>query len=251
MTLVTRFSSDWRFVVLASYVVITIVWVASMSPIPQDQTYHIFADQRVFLGIPNFFDVVSNILFLIVGIHGLKVTLQSDLGELFYPWLTFFSGVLFLSIGSAYYHWDPHNDSLVWDRLPMALGFMGFFTALIGEYVGLKRIRPLLILTIFIGIGSVVLWRLTDDLRFYGWVQFMPLGVLIVFLALFRSRFSHSWLLAVAICFYTLAKVFEYFDARIYHFFSETISGHTIKHCLAAAGCYTLAVLLQKRSLRI
>src|SRR5215471_1537110 len=36
-------------------------------------SYSNFADQRQFLGIPNFMDVVSNLPFLIVGIWGLAV----------------------------------------------------------------------------------------------------------------------------------------------------------------------------------
>ena len=39
--------------------------------IPQPQSYHNFADQRSFLGIPNFGDVVSNIPFALFGVWGL------------------------------------------------------------------------------------------------------------------------------------------------------------------------------------
>lgn len=40
-----------------------------------------------------------------------------------------FAGVLLTSAGSTWYHLAPTNDSLVWDRLPMTLGFMGLFAA--------------------------------------------------------------------------------------------------------------------------
>ena len=43
-----------------------------LSPIPQDQSYHQFADQRTMFGIPNFWNVVSNIPFLAVGAAGLR-----------------------------------------------------------------------------------------------------------------------------------------------------------------------------------
>jgi hypothetical protein len=39
--------------------------------IPQAQSYHLFADQLTFLGIPHFFDVTSNVGFLVVGLWGL------------------------------------------------------------------------------------------------------------------------------------------------------------------------------------
>src|ERR1700746_1848008 len=43
-----------------------------LPPIPQDQSYHQFADQRTLLGIPNFWNVVSNLPFLVVGAAGLR-----------------------------------------------------------------------------------------------------------------------------------------------------------------------------------
>ena len=41
-------------------------------PITQDQNYHDFADQRTLLGIPNFWNVVSNLPFIAVGAAGLR-----------------------------------------------------------------------------------------------------------------------------------------------------------------------------------
>jgi hypothetical protein len=39
--------------------------------IPQPQSYHLFADRRGFLGIPNFGDVVSSVPFGVIGVCGL------------------------------------------------------------------------------------------------------------------------------------------------------------------------------------
>ena len=36
-----------------------------------------------------------------------------------------FAGVALTGFGSTYYHLQPDNPRLVWDRLPMTLGFMG------------------------------------------------------------------------------------------------------------------------------
>ena len=44
--------------------------VLFLPPIRQDASYHSFADQREFWGIFNFWNVVSNLPFLIVGIVG-------------------------------------------------------------------------------------------------------------------------------------------------------------------------------------
>src|SRR6201987_2903758 len=42
-----------------------------LPPIAQAPTYHQFADQRTLLGIPNFWNVVSNLPFVLVGAVGL------------------------------------------------------------------------------------------------------------------------------------------------------------------------------------
>src|SRR5438552_18465784 len=44
--------------------------VLFLPPIRQDPSYHSFADQREFWAIPNFWNVVSNLPFLIVGLVG-------------------------------------------------------------------------------------------------------------------------------------------------------------------------------------
>jgi len=43
-----------------------------LPPIPQDQSYHKFADQRALFGVPNFWNVVSNFPFIAIGIVGLR-----------------------------------------------------------------------------------------------------------------------------------------------------------------------------------
>src|SRR5215831_12336252 len=45
-------------------------------PFVQPDSYHRFADQRSFLRIPNFLDVVSNLAFLVVGAMGLHFVVR-------------------------------------------------------------------------------------------------------------------------------------------------------------------------------
>jgi hypothetical protein len=51
--------------------VVSLVGLLLLPPIPQDQSYHQFADQRILLGMPNFWNVVSNLPFIAVGAAGL------------------------------------------------------------------------------------------------------------------------------------------------------------------------------------
>jgi hypothetical protein len=240
----------WRYAVLVVFTLGAFVWVLGLPPIPQDPGYHAFADTRSFFGIPNCLDVVSNVAFLCVGILGLRYCLQHAPGAARPAWLVFFTGVAMVSVGSAWYHWNPTNASLVWDRLPMTVGFMGLFVALLGEYVAIRLVAVLLIPAVVLGAFTVLYWRWTDDLRLYAWVQFFPLVMLPVVMLLFKSRYPHQWLLAVALALYVLAKVAEMYDTSTFQVSQGLVSGHTIKHLLAAAACYSVLLLLQKRDPR-
>jgi len=221
-----------------------------LDPIPQDVTYHNFVDNRRIFGVPNFFDVISNLPFLLIGAVGFLYCLKSNLGSSHSSWLVLFVGVSLVSLGSAYYHWSPSNETLFWDRLPMSVGFMGLLTALLTEYVN-SRLSGLLLPLIITGISSVLYWHFFDDLRLYVWVQFIPLLTLPFVMALFRSRHTHQWLLLSALVWYSLAKGAEVYDSAVFHITGEVVSGHTVKHLLAAAGCYSILVMLQRRKLKI
>jgi len=130
----------------------------------------------------------------------------------------------------------------------MTIGFMGLFVALLGEYID-ERLRILLLPAILIGLSSVLYWYLFDDLRFYIWVQLIPLLTIPIIMALFPARYSHQSLLLAALSLYVLAKVSEYFDAQIFKGTDGFMSGHTIKHFLSALGCVFIVLMLHKRKL--
>jgi hypothetical protein len=135
--------------------------------IPQPQSYHQFADQRSLLAIPHFFDVVSNLGFLVVGLWGVRFVLRANTGagttflasKERWPYFFFFLGVLLTAFGPAYYHWAPDNARLLWDRLPMAMGFMGLLAAVLSERVAPALASQTLIPLVGAGIGSVLYWR--------------------------------------------------------------------------------------------
>ena len=61
-----------RVVLLIGVTAASLVGLLLLPPISQDQSYHDFADQRTLLGIPNFWNVVSNIPFIAIGAVGLR-----------------------------------------------------------------------------------------------------------------------------------------------------------------------------------
>jgi uncharacterized membrane protein YidH (DUF202 family) len=148
------------------------------SPIPQAISYHRFADTRTFLGISNFANVISNFPFVIVGIIGLYLIKKSTASrKINITYFCMFIGVLLTGIGSAYYHNNPNNDTLVFDRLPMTLVFMSLLSATLAERIDLEMGFVMLFPLLIIGIAGVMWWHITElkgdgDLRAYIMVQY-------------------------------------------------------------------------------
>ena len=218
----------------------SLIGLLLLPPIHQNQNYHDFADQRTILGIPHFWNVVSNILFVAVGVVGL-VQFRRDAAI-----ALLFLAILMTGFGSAYYHLDPNDQTLFWDRLPMAIAFMTILAMAVGERLDAKTGAILLWPLIAIGVLSILLWRWTGDLRLYGWVQFFPCLVLPVLFLRFPPKYSCTsyWLIAAAL--YGLAKLFEFNDGAIYSV-GSILSGHTLKHVAAAAACFVILRHFQKR----
>jgi hypothetical protein len=224
--------------------------------IPQPQSYHNFADQRPWLGIANFGDVASNVLFAIFGIWGLLFLASKSSNAKFveqrerWPYWFIFLGMLWTAFGSGYYHLAPSNARLVWDRLPMTVVFMPLVAAMIMERLSVSwglRLFPVLLA---VGVGSVIQWDLSElrgagDLRFYGAVQlYSVLAVLILFFV--PSRYTRNSDIGWVIVLYVLAKILETADRVIFDF-GRIVSGHTLKHLAAGMSAYYMLRMLQNR----
>lgn len=211
-------------------------------PLPQSLDYHLFADQRPFLQVPNALNVLSNLPFALVGIIGLAV-LRKRPGmcrELVAIYACFMGGLVWVALGSAWYHLNPGNNTLVWDRLPMALCFAAFTSIVVAERLGLGMGRTLFPWLVSLAMLSVLYWHWRDDLRLYLLVQFGPMLALPLIIQLYRAP-GTLWLW-LTLAFYVLAKVLEIWDARIYELSGTLLSGHTLKHLAAAAGALMLVL---------
>jgi hypothetical protein len=233
-----------------------------LPPIPQDLRFHAFADDRTMLGVPNFLNVVSNLPFLVVGVLGLGIVLGKNAvgpaGAVLtpterWPLVVLFLGVILTAFGSSWYHLDPTNDRLVWDRMPMTIAFMGFFAVTIGERIGPRAGTWLLGPLVWLGIASVVNWHITEqrdagDLRLYGFVQFYPMVTIPLMLYFFPPRYTRAADVLIALAWYLLAKFLEIglVDHGIYNL-GNLVSGHTLKHLAAAAGTYWLYRMVRYR----
>src|SRR5262245_44675773 len=221
-------------------VIFLVVMVASLAAlllvpaIPQNQDYHQFADQRTLLGIPNFWNVVSNLPFIVIGAIGLIRHRDNP------ATIVLFAGIFLTGFGSSYYHWSPTDDALFWDRLPMTLGFGAILSIVVAERldarVGAILLWPMLVL----GVLSLIWWRQTGDLRLYAWVQFFPCLALPVLLVLFPAKYTNAFYWVIAAALYVGAKVLEYTDTAVYAALGQLLSGHTLKHLAAAAASWAI-----------
>ncbi len=189
----------------------------------------------------NFWNVVSNVPFLLVALWGVRA-LRSEAAFL-QTWertayCVLLSGVALVAFGSAYYHLRPNDGTLVWDRLPMTVVFMSLLAATIGERISLNGGRLLIVPLLALGVASVVYWRFSGDLRLYVFVEYYPLLALPLMILLFPPRYSGGAGLLGMAGFYALAKVFELLDRRIVAL--AATGGHPWKHALAALAmlCY-------------
>jgi hypothetical protein len=248
-----------RHAILAAVAAASVIALFSRPPIPQDPAYHVMADRRPLLGIPNSLNVLSNIPFAVAGLLGLLAVFSphpgarpfSDPWER-WPYAALFAGTALTTAGSAYYHLAPDNARLVWDRLPMTVGFMGLLTAVVAERTSLTLARRLFVPLLAFGAGSVAYWywselRGAGDLRPYALAQFGSLAVVLVLLVLYDARYSGSRFLFAGVAAYGAAKVFELADQTIFSF-GHLVSGHTLKHLAAAVGVGSVAAMLRTRA---
>lgn len=245
-----------RLLLIAAFGAIALIALALQPPIPQDPHYHDFVDARTRFGVPNFWNVASNLPFLCFGLWGLIAlrapALPGLLPALRPACLIFFIGSALVAFGSGYYHLNPTNATLLLDRLPMTVAFMAFFCIVIGEHIDLRLSRRLLLPLLTAGAASVLYWHYTEarghgDLRPYAAVQFLPVIFIPLLLWLLPSRFRttrHFWLVIAS---YVLAKVLESFDGVTYGLL-HGVSGHSLKHVAAAIGIYFVMRALQRRS---
>lgn len=244
-----------RLVPLGALLGVLIVGLLLWGPIEQPPSYHDFADARSLGLIPQAGNVLSNLPFVIIGAWGLGAAwrrrneVTKDRPRDIPIAVALFSGILLTGFGSAYYHWDPSDATLVWDRLPMSISFMALVAGILqdrlSERAGRRALAPLLL----IGAGSVAYWAATGDLRPYVLVQFYPLiAIPLLWLQLPPLATGTRYLL-LAFAGYLLAKLLEIIDAAVFSATLCAVSGHTLKHLAAAWASFELYRWWRERKL--
>jgi hypothetical protein len=231
--------------------------LAAFGPhVAQHAQYHAFADQSAWGAVPCAMDVLSNLPFAVAGIWGLvqvwQASLQRRLDTRWQLALVFFGGLLLTAAGSGYYHWQPDNWGLAWDRLGMAVAFAGLLGMAVADRISLRAGVSALAATLLAGPVAVLVWYLTGELL--PWVVLQGGGLLLVLVLALRKPLPGSWglpLLGVVLC-YTLAKLLELGDHAVFTWTGAVVSGHSLKHVAAALAAWpVLAVMHNPRQSKL
>lgn len=239
--------------------VLSVLVLLLVGPIPEDPDYHAFADDRALLGVSNALDVLSNLAFTVVGVAGIAWLAARGRKRFLYPaeWVAacvFFGAVALVGLGSAWYHLAPSNASLVWDRLPLAVATVGAFCLILAERVSPRWGGRLLGPLVLFALASVLYWIVTEgldrgDLRPYALAQYYPGAAIVVILLTCPTPYTRGMDYAWVVGWYAFAKVFEFLDHAILDA-TGIVSGHTIKHLVAAMAAAWLLRMLHLRRTR-
>ncbi len=243
-------SRGWALLLLPACAVA--LALALLPPLPQPQDYHRFADVRAWLGVPNFLDVVSNLAFLAVAVAGLSVALRGFSGRAEHlPYALFFLALAATAFGSAWYHLAPDDARLFWDRLPIAVCFAALLSAVIAERFSLRIGLLLLAPLAATGAGASWYWLRSEGLGAgnvlpYFAFQLYALLAMLLLMHFYPSRYSRGTDIYRVMMLYGAAVAAELLDRRIF-VLGEVVSGHTLKHLLAALAAYQLVRMLHLR----
>jgi hypothetical protein len=91
---------------------------------------------------------------------------------------------------------------------------------------------------------SVLLWNYNENLTPYAVLQFGGIVIIVLTLLLTKAQ-KQSPCFASLIILYGFAKVAEFYDAQIFSLTQNLISGHSLKHIIAALAIVLFIVPLK------
>lgn len=230
--------------------------------IAQGAHAHAFADQRTLWGVPHAMDVLTNLPFAIFGAMGLwrlcqwlqrcprapssgagdgsATTATAAMGA------TFFLGLLLTAAGSALYHWQPHEITLLADRAGMLVAFAGVLGLAVATRIGTRAAWVTAAAVLAGGWLALRQWGVAGQLLPWAVVQGggMCLIAVLAVRPVLPGRLPVP--LAALIGWYALAKLLEAGDHAVWQASGGMVAGHSLKHVAAALAAWPVLAAFQR-----
>lgn len=232
--------------------VLALLAAACFGPyLPQVAGYHGFADQRAIWSVPHGMDVLSNLPFAVMGLLGLwrlhsARSWPGGRAQRGFATL-FFAGLLVTAVGSAWYHLQPHDAGLAVDRMAMIFpfaGLLGLAACRISDRAGIALAACVL------GFAPLAVYMHVASGNLLPWVVVQGGGMaLLLALACLRPREGNlpvAWMAVLTI--YLFAKALEAGDHAVWQMTDGWVSGHSLKHAVAALASWPVYTALDRMS---
>ena len=240
----------WRRECTLLWAALLMVLLALAGPaLMQPAHFHDFADQRAWFLVPHAMDVLSNLPFAAWGVAGLWVLARAvrlRAIDSVSAWLAalFFAGLMATAGVSAFYHWQPDDFGLVWDRAGMVLAFAGLLGLAAVQGVSPRAGIALAAAVLVLGLAAVQVWAASGNLLPWVVMQLGGMGLIVGWARLRPVQpapgLNIRWMLVIA--FYALAKVLELGDHQVFELTGQLISGHSLKHVVASCAAWPLVL---------
>jgi len=248
----------WRRECVLALVFFLLLAAALIGPsVAQPVHYHDFADQRSWGWLPHAMDVISNLPFALWGMVGIWALLRAVREQAVSAAAAamaglFFGGLWVTAAVSAAYHLQPGDAGLAWDRGGMVLAFAGLLGLAAMRAVSTRAGMALATAVLVLGPLSVYAWALSGNVLPWAVLQGGGMALILGFACL---RPAQAWELPVrwglVIAIYALAKLLELGDHAAYEWTGQLVSGHSLKHMVAACAAWpVVSALLAARKIR-
>lgn len=212
----------------------------------------VFADARAWCGLPFAMDVLSNLPFAAFGLWGLLRLRRFDTlherlcaANALDCARLFFAGLIFTAAGSVFYHLQPDALRLAADRAGMAIAFAGIVGLAVCERVSPRAGWPAACAAFLGGMLAVAAYHERGDVLPWAVVQFGGMALVLVLAVLRPVPGAIGLRLGAVVLFYAVAKLFELGDQAVFEATGQLVSGHSLKHLVAACAAWPVLRALQ------
>ncbi|HUQ04661.1 MAG TPA: hypothetical protein VM261_19305 [Kofleriaceae bacterium] len=257
---------SWQLSTVAGVVAAAGIAAVLAPAVTRGPTFHLYADRRAWVGIPNAGDVLSNLPFIAAGAWGLVRARRARNAGLA---VAVFLAVVGVGFGSGAYHVAPSDAALVFDWAPIVLALAFLAALVVADRLDPRAGRIAAVAFPIVALASVAAWyagggtgatsgattsaaTVTDagDMRWYVITQatlvaVVALGALAPAAPAAPATLHRGWIL-LGVAGFVAARGLHAVDRALLD--AVGVSGHSAKHVLLglSAACLVPSVHVER-----